>query len=488
MQIPRITAAELPAIERVLCRSLAEFVPLAWPNFDPATYVHNWHMDAMCEHLEAVANGEIRRLLINVPPGTSKSTLCNVIFPAWLWGPKGWPHKRIISAAHEQGLAVRDSRLMRNLIASEWYQERWPIRLAGDQNEKLYFENDHLGFRQANAVGSITGRRGDFVIWDDPHTPEQANSDADRERVIRIFRETLQTRLIDPARSAIIVIMQRLHENDLSGQILAHDHDFDHLCLPMEYDPARAKTTSIGWRDPRTEEGELLFPARFPPEVIEGLKQSMMEYGYAGQMQQLPTPREGGLFKVDQIRRIDAIPDEEITWCRAWDLAATDGAGAYTAGVLVGWRVEARRVIIADVKRARLGPDGVRKMIADTADFDSTAIPILIPQDPGQAGKAQARDFVARLAGHRVRIEPQTGAKEIRAEPLAAQIEAGNVDIVTAPWNRDFIEELRHFPRGVYKDQADAASSGFNAVAPKRQQRADLFAIGDHVGNKARPI
>jgi predicted phage terminase large subunit-like protein len=256
----------------------------------------------------------------------------------------------------------------------------------------------------------------------------------------------------------------------------------------MHYDSTRARTTSIGWTDPRRDEGELMWPERFSQRAVDDLVKTLGPYASSAQLEQRPTPREGGLFKADRIQKIAAVPDEEIVWCRAWDLAATDGGGAYTAGVLVGWRVEAQRVIIADVKRARLGPEGVRKLVADTADFDGVAVPLSIPQDPGQAGKAQARDFTVRLAGYRVRIEPQSGSKETRAEPLAAQVEAGNVDIVEGDWNRDFIEELRHFPRGVYKDQADAASSGFNAVAPKRQRKTGLFVIGDHVGNKARPV
>jgi predicted phage terminase large subunit-like protein len=280
--------------------------------------------------------------------------------------------------------------------------------------------------------------------------------------------------------------MQRVHHEDVAAAAI--EQGYEHLLIPMHYDPSRARTTSIGWRDPRTQPNELMWPARFSAQAVAELVQTLGPYASAAQLEQRPTPREGGLFKVDKIQTIDAVPDEEINWCRAWDLAATDGAGAYTAGVLVGWRVEARRVIIADVKRGRLGPDGVRKMVADAAEFDGDDVPISLPQDPGQAGKAQARDFTVRLAGYRVRIEPQSGSKETRAEPLAAQIEAGNVDVVIGAWNRDFIEELRHFPRGVYKDQADAASSGFNAVAPKRQKKAGLFVIGDHVGNKARPV
>ena len=321
---------------------------------------------------------------------------------------------------------------------------------------------------------------------DDPHNVLEAESEAIRGETLQWFREVVPSRVNDLDLSAFVCIMQRVHHEDVAAAAI--EQGYEHLLIPMHYDPSRARTTSIGWRDPRTQPNELMWPARFSAQAVAELVQTLGPYASAAQLEQRPTPREGGLFKVDKIQTIDAIPDEDINWCRAWDLAATDGGGAYTAGVLVGWRVEARRVIIADVRRARLGPDGVRKMVADAADFDGDDVPISLPQDPGQAGKAQARDFVVRLAGYRVRIEPQSGAKETRAEPLAAQMEAGNVDIVTGAWNRDFIEELRHFPRSVYKDQADAASSGFNAVSPKKQKKTGLFVIGDHVGNKARPV
>jgi len=321
---------------------------------------------------------------------------------------------------------------------------------------------------------------------DDPHNVLEAESEAIRGETLQWFREVVPSRVNDLDRSAFVCIMQRVHHEDVAAAAI--EQGYEHLLIPMHYDSTRARTTSIGWTDPRRDEGELMWPARFSAQAVAELVQTLGPYASAAQLEQRPTPREGGLFKVDKIQTIDAVPDEEINWCRAWDLAATDGGGAYTAGVLVGWRVEARRVIIADVRRARMGPDGVRKMVESAADFDGDDVPISLPQDPGQAGKAQARDFVVRLAGYRVRIEPQSGSKETRAEPLAAQMEAGNVDIVTGAWNRDFIEELRHFPRSVYKDQADAASSGFNAVSPKKQKKTGLFVIGDHVGNKARPV
>src|SRR5690606_25612629 len=191
------------------------------------------HVDAICEHLEAITAEQISRLLINIPPGTMKSTLCSVFWPAWEWGPKGMPHHRIIGASHEQGLATRDTLKMRRLVTSEWFQARWPIRLTGDQNQKTYYENDSTGFRQACAVASMTGRRGDRVVWDDPHSVEASLSPAHRETALRVFQETLPTRLNNPASSAIVVVMQRLHQGDVSGFILEGDYGYEHLCLPM---------------------------------------------------------------------------------------------------------------------------------------------------------------------------------------------------------------------------------------------------------------
>ena len=488
MQLPKITTADKDLIDAELCRrSVLYFAQTFWPVLEPGRQlVTGWPIEAIAEHLEAVTRGEIRKLLITVPPGSMKSLLTRAFWPAWSWAKD--PSLRYIGASYAEALAARDNRRAKMIVESPLYQRFFPsVRLSDDQAQKVNFANTATGSMMATSVrGRATGERGDVFVIDDPHNVLEAESEAIRGETLQWFREVVPSRVNDLDRSAFVTIMQRVHHEDVAAAAL--EQGYEHLLIPMHYDPPRARMTSIGWRDPRTQPNELMWPARFSAQAVSELVQTLGPYASAAQLEQRPTPREGGLFKVDKIQMLDAVPDEEINWCRAWDLAATDGGGAYTAGVLVGWRVEARRVIIADVRRARLGPDGVRRMVERAAEFDGDNVPISLPQDPGQAGKAQARDFVVRLAGYRVRIEPQSGSKETRAEPLAAQMEAGNVDIVTGDWNRDFIEELRHFPRSVYKDQADAASSGFNAVAPKRQKATGLFAIGDHVGNKARPV
>ena len=452
-------------IDRRACsNSLSEFVKRGWHVTDPGQpYKHGWHMDALAEHLEAVAKEQITRLLINIPPGTSKSTAASVFFPAWLWGPFGAPEKRIIGASYEQGLATRDNRKNRMLVESEWFQERWPIKLTSDQNEKTGFENIYRGFRQSCAVKSMTGKRGDCVIWDDPLSPEKAYSQTERDTANRVFAETLPTRLNNPDRSAIIIIMQRLHEDDVSGYILARDLGYEHLMLPMEYEPERKCSTSIGWSDPRTIEGELLFPDRFSREVVERDKEVMGSFAFAGQMQQRPVPREGGLFKREWFKFLPVEPADMVE-CRGWDLAATvSDTAAYTAGVRIG-KTKDGKIVISDTRRERLSPNGVRSLIKTTAASDGVKCRQSIPQDPGQAAKGQKEQIAQDLLGFDVRFSPETGDKETRALPLAAQAEAGNVYIVEGDWNAAFLDEVTLFPGSKFKDQADAASRAFNEL------------------------
>ena len=456
--------AEVAADREACARDLGEFIRRAWHVLEPAQpYVHGWHMDAISEHLEAVSSGQITRLLINVPPGTMKSMSVGVFWPAWEWGPSGMPSLRFIGASHEENLAIRDNVKLRRLVQSTWYQERWPLAMMGDQNAKTYFENEHTGWSQACPVRSMTGRRGDRVKWDDPHSVEDSHSDAALEEANRVFRETLPTRLNSPKDSAIIVVMQRLSEKDVSGFILDQELGYEHLCLPMEYEGPR-KATSIGFVDPRTEEGELLFPERFPREVVERDKKIMGPYAVAGQFQQRPAPPTGGEFQPDMITVVDAVPAGMVQWCRGWDLAATEGAGDYTAGPKLG-RLADGRFIVADVKREQYGTAKRDALIKATASADGMGIvKQSLPQDPGQAGKGQVAALTAMLAGHLVHSSLESGDKVVRARPFASQVNAGNVLMVRAPWNKAFTDELQLFPTGKYDDQVDGASRAFNAL------------------------
>lgn len=457
-----LSRADWLAIESEACaRSLATFIKRAWAVLEPGQpYVHGWHVDAMAEHLQAVTAGQITRLLINIPPGTMKSLMTGVLWPAWEWGPRGMSHMRFIGASHEATLATRDNLRMRRLIQSEWFQNLWPLALTSDQNEKTYFENERTGWRQSCAVKSMTGRRGDRVNWDDPHSVEDAHSKAALTEAERVFSETLPTRLNNPDRSAIVICMQRLHESDISGLILARELGYEHLCLPMEWEGPR-KATSIGFTDPRSKIGDLLFPQRFPREVVDRDKKVMGPYAVAGQLQQRPAPPQGEEFQPDLITVVDAIPAGVMQWCRGWDLGATEGAGDPTAGVKLG-RMKDGRYVVSDVKREKFGTSKRDALIKATAASDGMGVvKQSLPQDPGQAGKGQAQALAAMLAGHQVHTSPETGDKVVRARPFASQVNAGNVLMLRAAWNRDFVEELRTFPNGLHDDQVDGASRAF---------------------------
>lgn len=469
MHALQFTEADFIEMERELCsRSLSEFVQAAWHVIEPGQpYVHGWHVEAICEHLEAITAGEIDRLLINIPPGTMKSTLTSIFWPAWEWGPKGLSHIRFIGCSHEQGLATRDNRKMRSLVQSEWFQTLWPIKLVTDQNQKTFYENEHTGFRQACAVASMTGRRGDRVVWDDPHSVEASLSVAHRETALREFQETLPTRLNNPDSSSIVVIMQRLHENDVSGHILESDLGYVHLCLPMEFDTSRKCKTKIGFADPRKKDCELLFPGRFPAHVVERDKKVMGVYAVAGQFQQLPAPRGGGFFEWENLRVIQTAP-KVTRLVRYWDKAGTEDGGARTAGVLMGITPDKDYVVLDVVKGQWAAPQRER-VIKQTAEMDKSqyglSVKVWVEQEPGSGGKESADATIKNLAGFTVKAERPTGDKAVRAEPYSVQVEAGNVYLVSGEWTREFIDEHKNFPVGKYKDQIDAASGAFNKLA-----------------------
>jgi hypothetical protein len=243
---------------RARCQTLAGFVREAWPILEPtATYVHNWHIDVVCRHLEAVTNGRITRLLINVPPGTMKSLLVSVLWPAWEWGPKGRRSLRYLATSFNDGPVKRDTRKCRDLILSEWYQTLWPeVRLT--RTAELSFANSDTGTREGVPFGSLTSQRGDRLMIDDPHSVLTVESDTQRDETTRLFRERAIFSINDPQLSAIVVIMQRLHEMDISGVIIARQMGFVHLRLPMRFEAYDPCSTILGPADPRTEPGELL--------------------------------------------------------------------------------------------------------------------------------------------------------------------------------------------------------------------------------------
>ena len=309
--------ASLLAIDRADCEdSLYTFLQYAWRWIDPSPFVSGWPLEAICEHLQAVCDGDIRKLIINIPPRCSKSTITSVAFPAWVWaqrfkGPTSGPGVQFLHASYAQQLSLRDSVKCRRLVESPWYRSLWGDRfnLVGDQNTKTRFDNDKRGSRLSTSVGSaLTGEGGSIIVVDDPNAAQEAFSEATIETTIEWWDSALSTRLNDPKTGAFVVIQQRLSEEDLTGHILEKDvGNWTHLCLPMRYEPDRSFKTSIGWEDPRVEAGELLWPDRFGEDEVKTLERQLGPYASAGQLQQRPEPKGGGVIKRE--------------WWQLWDAA-----------------------------------------------------------------------------------------------------------------------------------------------------------------------
>lgn len=434
-------------------RSLVEFIRLAWPVVEPSTpYVHGWHIDAIAEHLEAVSRGEIRNLVINMPPRHAKSLLVSVFWPVWEWTTH--PERRWLYSSYALSLSIRDSLKCRRLIESPWFQKRWGhvFALTNDQNAKIRFDNDKTGYRIATSVGgAVTGEGGDRVIVDDPANVNDASSDLMRQRTIEWWDQAMSTRLNDPKTGVKVIVMQRVHQDDLSGHVLAQG-GYEHLKLSAEYEGTKT-VTSIGWEDPRTEPGELLWPERFGADEIANLKRAMGPYAAAGQLQQRPSPLEGGLFKREWWKFYRELPalDEMI---QSWDMAFKDTAGSdFVAGHVWG-KSGADRYFVGRFHQRVDFVDTVKAVEAMSERYPTTRAKLVEDKANGPAVISTLRHKISGL----LPITPE-GGKLARANAVVPAIAAGNVYLPhpdTAPWVSEFIEECAQFPNGAHDDDVDA--------------------------------
>lgn len=288
--------------------SLYKFLSSAWRYIDPMPWKEGWPIEAVADHLQAVVDGQIKRLIINIPPRMGKSSITSVAFPAWTWAQPertatSGPGVQFLYSSYADKLSLRDSVKCRRLIESPWYQNLWGSRytLTFDQNTKSRFSNDQGGERLITSIGAgVTGEGGSIIIADDPNSAGEAFSEAKIQTTIDWWTQSMSTRLNDMATGAYIIIQQRLAEDDLTGHILETNvGEWCHLMLPMRYEPDRSYFTPIGWRDPRTEPGELLWPERFSEESVVLLEKTLGPMIANGQLQQRPEPVGGGVIKRD---------------------------------------------------------------------------------------------------------------------------------------------------------------------------------------------
>lgn len=292
-------------------KSLAHYIKCAWSILEPdSRLLWNWHHDYICEHLMAAEKGEITRLIINIAPRTTKSIMTTIGFPTWVWART--PAKRFLFGSYAADLATKQSMFRRNIIESEWYQRGYGERfqLSSDSNTKSEFRNDLTGQMKSGGIGSPpTGEGGDYIIIDDPHNPQQAESEADRESALKTFDLGWSNRLNDKKTGRIIIIMQRLHENDLTGHLLAKNLGYTHLKIPTVAEERERLVFPVTKREVIREQGDYLHPERDGPKEIEQAKRDMGPYGYSGQHQQDPVPASGAIFREDMFDFVD-LPEK----------------------------------------------------------------------------------------------------------------------------------------------------------------------------------
>lgn len=438
---------------------LRVFVEEAWPIVVPGDpFQSNWHIDAICEHLLALYELTIRDLLITIPPRFGKSTVSSVMFPSWLWIKD--PTMRLLYSSYAQTLATRDSLATRRIIDSPWYQARWAgkFQISTDQNEKMRFENNRKGYRLATSVGGAnTGEGGDLIVCDDPHNVQEVISEVERDSGRRWWNEVMSTRGNNPRTRRRLVIMQRSHEEDLAGDILEKG-GYTHLNLQMEFERKFSFPTSIGWKDPRKEDGELLWSERFDKLFVENLKKTLGSYAAAAQLQQRPAPLEGGMFKRSWWKYYRGDPKLLLEGandkCWSWDCAFKDlDDSDYVVGQL--WMRKGADFYLLHQTRDHMSFTATKTSVRACANkFPSVGYKLVEDKANGTA----VIDDLKHSVGGLVPVEPE-GGKEARAWVVQPYVESGNVYLPeNAPWLEDYLEEFRIFPNGAHDDQVDATS------------------------------
>ncbi|WP_167378971.1 phage terminase large subunit [Rhizobium leguminosarum] len=462
-------AAEAEEI-RARCQTLLGFVREAWHILEPSRkLVEGWALDAICEHFEAITYGDITRLLVNVPPGFMKSLIADVLWPAWEWTL--FPHLRYVAFSYASALTYRDNGRFRDLLVSPWYQglfgDRFTLRKIGEER----VTNNHTGFKFASSVGGVgTGERGDRVILDDPHNVKQAESEDIRKETVRWVREGMSNRLNDQDKSAIAVIMQRVHEEDVSGALIELG-DYEHLMIPMEWD-GRRYHTSIGWTDPRDEDGELAWEERFSRRTVETFKTTLGPYGYAGQYMQAPTPRGGGIFKRDwwQLWGNEDDPDDpQFRKFPSCDYIVASLDTAYTEktendySALTVWgvyrdRYDMPKAILMNAWRDRLAIHALveraaatcRRFKVDRLLIESKASGISVSQELRRLHAAE---------GYGVQLlDPKGGDKVARAYAIQHLFADEMIYAPDRDWADMVITEMASFPRAPHDDLVDSAT------------------------------
>lgn len=479
------------AIQRELNnRSFYEFFKYFWKEVSNDELILNWHIEYVCNEVQKVAEKvaiglpKEYDLIINIPPGTTKTKMCSIMLPVWCWTK--WYWMQFITGSYTDRLALENAVASRDLVRSDAFRKVYPeLEIKEDADQKSNFKvqkvvgmlsSGHLkkvklgGNRLSTSVGgSITGFHGHILIVDDPLNPKQAASPVELANVNHWMSQTLSTRKVDKEITPTILIMQRLHQSDPSGVLLdKKDKKIKHICLPGEIRLYKDMVRPVELIENYVN--DLLDSKRLNWEILKEMEADLGQYGYAGQIGQKPTPAGGGMFQIDNFSIMEKMPMEVniMNIVRYWDKAGSQGQGAYTVGVKMA-KTKGGRFIVMDVKRGQWGANVREAIIRTTAETDGTRVPVYFEQEPGSGGKESAEATTRNLAGFSAHADLPRGDKVYRADPYSVQVNNGNVALLRADWNRVFIDEHEYFPNSTYKDQVDAGSGAFTKLVGKRE-------------------
>lgn len=461
-------------VQAVLRQDLCTFLERSFYDLNPTTrFLHNWHLEVLAAELEACRLGKTKRLIINLPPRSLKSHCASIAFPAWLLGHD--PSAQIICASYAQELANKLSSDCRSVVASPWYQDLFPTRLSPQRQALQEFMTVQMGFRMATSVGGgLIGRGADFIIIDDPLKPDEALSETQRKAVNAWYDHTLYTRLNDKQNGCIILIMQRLHEDDLVGHVQELG-PWKMVRFPAvaERDEEYVVQTSYGERRFHRRAGEPLHGERESLETLGQLRETVGEYNFAGQYQQAPAPLGGGLVKMEWFRTCAPAdwPPKFETTVQSWDTANKPTELA-DHSVCTTWGVKDKRFYLLNVLRKRLGYPELKRAVLEQAQMFGPAT-ILIED------KASGTQLIQELISdglHSIkRYEPKMD-KVMRMHSVTSTVENGFVFIPEKqPWLAEYLHELTTFPKSKYDDQADSTSQALEWL--KQQYMTQRYGV-----------
>lgn len=454
-------------LARDLCKdSLSYFIKEFWSEIDPSKLIWNWHMDYVCKALEAVSRNEIQHVYIAIPPGFSKSMMVDVLFPVWEWIQD--PTKSFISTGHTMSLNTSFCEKSLRLLLCDKFIEMFPeVQIDPNSKAKGSYRDISGGTRKALSITSLTGNRANYILVDDPITVNGAKSKNEREKVNDIFSNALQSRLNDPQTDHIIVIAQRTHVMDIVGVIKEKNMNYESVVIPMEYMGNKVINAKLNLIDPRTTEGELLFPERFPQSVVDNYKKSMLKLDYITQYLQSPVASDGNFFLVDKINYYTDLPknmkiymssDNAVSGNGDYNVVLVMGVDDYNNIYVIDWFREKCKIIdqLGINENGSLKSKGILPFIKKYKPIQFFAENDNNFKSIEPVFREKMRQYACQVALKP--ISPNGSNKEIKAQAFQLAIEQGRVFFPSFISN-DIIEELHDFPLGVHDDFVDAIST-----------------------------